>query len=61
MNVVTGERYKMVPKESKAVVKGEYGSTPAPISKEIITKILGEEKQITGRPADALAPEGLKT
>lgn len=57
MNVITGERYKMVPKESKAVVKGEYGSTPAPISEEIIRKILGGEKQITGRPADALAPE----
>lgn len=57
MNVITGERYKMVPKESKAVVKGEYGSTPAPISEEIIRKILGGEKQIAGRPADALAPE----
>ncbi len=57
MNVITGERYKMVPKESKAVVKGEYGKTPAPISPEIIAKILGDEKQITGRPADAIAPE----
>jgi len=57
MNVVTGERYKMVPKESKAVVKGEYGHTPAPISDEIIRKILGDEKQITGRPADAIEPE----
>jgi len=57
MNVISGERYKMVPKESKAVVKGEYGKTPAPISPEIIAKILGDEKQITGRPADAIAPE----
>ena len=57
MNIITGERYKMVPKESKAVVKGEYGSTPSPISPEIIKKILGDEKQITGRPADALEPE----
>ncbi|HOO61536.1 MAG TPA: oxaloacetate decarboxylase subunit alpha [Bacillota bacterium] len=57
MNVITGERYKMVPKESKALVKGEYGRTPAPISEEIQKKILGDEKQITTRPADALAPE----
>ncbi len=57
MNVITGERYKMVPKESKAVVKGEYGRTPAPISDEIIKKILGDEKQITCRPADLLEPE----
>jgi len=57
MNVITGERYKMVPKESKAVVKGEYGKTPAPISAEIIRKILGDEKQITARPADFIEPE----
>ncbi len=57
MNVITGERYKMVPKESKALVKGEYGRTPAPISEEIQKKILGDEKQITTRPADALPPE----
>ena len=57
MNVVTGERYKMVPKESKAVVKGEYGKTPAPISDEIIRKILSDEKQITARPADFILPE----
>lgn len=57
MNVIMGERYKMVPKESKALVKGEYGKTPAPIKEEILKKILGEEKQITGRPADAIEPE----
>ena len=57
MNVITGERYKMVPKESKAIVKGEYGKTPAPISAEIIKKILGDEKQITARPADFIEPE----
>ncbi len=38
MNVIMGERYKMVPKESKAVVKGEYGQTPAPIDPEIHEK-----------------------
>ncbi len=57
MNVLTGERYKMVPKESKALVKGEYGKTPAPIPAEITKKILGDEKPITGRPADLIKPE----
>lgn len=57
MNVIAGERYKMVPKESKALVKGEYGKTPGPISEEIKKKILGDEEQITCRPADLIQPE----
>lgn len=57
LNVVMGERYKMVPKESKALVKGEYGKTPAPIPAEIYKKILGDEEPITCRPADLLSPE----
>lgn len=57
LNVLMGERYKMVPKESKALVKGEYGKTPGIISDEIIKKILGEEERITCRPADLIAPE----
>jgi len=57
LNVITGERYKMVPKESKALVKGEYGRTPAPIPEEIKRKILGDEEQITCRPADLIQPE----
>ncbi|NLP14624.1 MAG: oxaloacetate decarboxylase subunit alpha [Clostridium sp.] len=57
LNVVTGERYKMVPKESKALVKGEYGKTPAPINPEIQKKILNGEKPITARPADFIKPE----
>ncbi|HOJ10720.1 MAG TPA: oxaloacetate decarboxylase subunit alpha [Clostridiales bacterium] len=57
MNVISGERYKMVPKESKALVKGEYGKTPAPISKEIQDLILKGEKPITCRPADLIKPE----
>lgn len=57
MNVVTGERYKMVPKESKALVKGEYGKTPAPVNPEIQKRILGDEEPITCRPADLLPPE----
>ena len=56
-NVINGERYKMVTKEFKALVKGEYGKTPVPISKEFIKKIAGDEKLTTGRPADALKPE----
>ena len=57
LNVLTGERYKMVTKESKAIVKGEYGTTPVPISKEIKKIVIGDEKQITCRPADLLKPE----
>ena len=57
LNVLMGERYKVVPKEVKDYVKGLYGRTPAPISKEIITKILGNEQPITCRPADLLPPE----
>lgn len=57
MNVIAGERYKMVPKETKALVKGEYGKTPAPISKDIVKKIIGDEEQITCRPADLIEPE----
>ncbi len=56
-NVIAGERYKMVTKEFKGIVKGEYGTTPAPISPEFRKKIIGDEKPITTRPADALAPE----
>jgi oxaloacetate decarboxylase alpha subunit len=57
LNVVCGERYKMVPKESKALVKGEYGKTPAPIPKEIQDLILKGEEPITCRPADLIEPE----
>jgi oxaloacetate decarboxylase alpha subunit len=57
MNVVAGERYKMVPKESKALVKGEYGKTPAPIPKQVKDLILKGEKTITCRPADLIKPE----
>jgi len=57
MNVIAGERYKMIPKETKEVVKGMYGLTPAPISEEIIKKIIGDEPRITCRPADTIEPE----
>lgn len=57
LNVLMGERYKMVSKESKGIVRGEYGKTPAPVSEEIRTRLLGEEELITCRPADLLQPE----
>jgi len=57
MNVIAGERYKLVPNESKDVVRGKYGMTPAPIDPEISRKILGDEQPITCRPADLLEPE----
>jgi oxaloacetate decarboxylase alpha subunit len=59
LNVVTGERYKMVPNEVKDVVKGKYGSTTVPISDRVAEKILGAEKdnRITHRPADDIEPE----
>ncbi|HPY97716.1 MAG TPA: oxaloacetate decarboxylase subunit alpha [Clostridia bacterium] len=56
MNVISGERYKMVPKESKDLVAGKYGKTPVAIKQEIIDKILKGEKPITHRPADDIAP-----
>ncbi len=55
MNVLTGERYKMVPEEVKKYVKGMYGRSPAPIDSKFIKKILGDEKPISHRPADDLA------
>lgn len=57
MNVIAGERYKMVTKEFKGIVRGEYGKTPMPISDEFRKKIIGDEKPITCRPADNLKPE----
>ncbi|MDR2578907.1 MAG: pyruvate carboxylase subunit B [Chitinispirillales bacterium] len=56
MNIISGERYKMVPKEAKDYVKGLYGRSPAPIDKEIIKQILGDEKPIDYRPADKIEP-----
>ena len=57
LNVLMGERYKMVTKESKAIAKGEYGSTPVPIDPEFVKKIIGDEEPISCRPADLLEPE----
>ncbi len=56
-NVIMGERYKMVTKEFKGIVKGEYGKTPVDIDPEFRKKIIGDEQAITCRPADMLKPE----
>ena len=57
LNVVTGERYKMVPKEINEYLHGRYGASPAPVDEEIRHKIIGDDKVITYRPADDLKPE----
>lgn len=57
LNVLMNQRYKMVTKESKALVRGEYGRTPVPISEEVRKMVIGDEKPITCRPADLLEPE----
>ncbi|MGL5125047.1 MAG: oxaloacetate decarboxylase subunit alpha [Fusobacteriaceae bacterium] len=56
-NVLSKERYKLVPKEIKDYVKGLYGKSPAKISDEITKKIIGNDPVFTGRPADLLEPE----
>lgn len=57
LNVIAGERYKMVSKEFKALVRGEYGRTPAPIDPEFRRKIIGDAEPIDCRPADLIPPE----
>ncbi|TCO75207.1 oxaloacetate decarboxylase subunit alpha [Marinisporobacter balticus] len=57
LNVVMGERYKMVPKEIKAYVKGMYGKSTVPMKEEMIKKIIGNEEVITCRPADLIKPQ----
>ncbi len=57
MNVVMGERYKMVTKETRDLFAGKYGQLPMPINEEVAEKVLKGEKRITHRPADDLEPE----
>ena len=57
MNVIAGERYKMVPNESKALLRGEYGRLPAPFNEDVRKQILGDEPVIDHRPADDIPPE----
>ena len=56
-NVLMGERYKMATKETKAVLRGEYGQTIKPMSQEVIDKVIPGEKRITCRPADLIPNE----
>lgn len=57
INVLTGERYKSITKETAGVLKGEYGATPAPVNAELQAKVLGNLTPITCRPADLLDAE----
>ncbi len=57
MNVISGERYKMNPKESQGLMRGEYGRLPAPVNEEVRKKVIGNAKVITNRPADDIPPE----
>lgn len=57
LNVVMGERYKTMTKETKAVLRGEYGQTVKPFNKEVQKLALGDDEPISCRPADLLKPE----
>jgi oxaloacetate decarboxylase, alpha subunit len=57
MNVLSGERYKIVPKESKKIMLGEFGQSVMPFNEEIQKKIIGEETPISVRPADLIEPQ----
>src|SRR5690554_68429 len=57
LNVLTGERYKSISKETAGVLKGEYGAAPAPFNKELQERVLEGKEPVTCRPADLLEPE----
>jgi len=57
LNVMTGERYKSISKETAGVLKGEYGATPAPVNAELQARVLDGAEVITCRPADLIEPE----
>ena len=57
LNVLAGERYKMVSKESKGLLRGEYGRLPAPVNEEVRKKCIGDAEVITCRPADLIEDE----
>ncbi|WP_386695418.1 sodium-extruding oxaloacetate decarboxylase subunit alpha [Lonepinella sp. MS14435] len=60
INVLMGERYKTIAKETAGILKGEYGRTPAPVNAELQARVLEGGKPITDRPADHIAPEMAK-
>jgi oxaloacetate decarboxylase alpha subunit len=57
INVLTGERYKSISKETQGILKGEYGAAPAPFNEELQSRVLDGAEAITCRPADLLEPE----
>ncbi len=57
LNVLTGARYSNITKETQAVLKGEYGTTPAPVDEALQAKVLDGAEAVTCRPADLLVPE----
>ena len=57
MNVINGERYKMVPQQTKKLLMGEFGQTVKPFDKEVQKKAIGDAKPITCRPADLIEPQ----
>ncbi|MCW8126538.1 sodium-extruding oxaloacetate decarboxylase subunit alpha [Microbulbifer halophilus] len=57
LNVLTGERYKNISKETAAVLRGQYGATPAEVDSELQERVLEGEEPVTCRPADLLEPE----
>ncbi len=57
LNVLSGERYKMITKESKGLLRGEYGRVPGEVNEEVRRKAIGNDAVITCRPADLLEPE----
>ena len=57
MNVINGERYKMVPQQTKDVLSGHYGKTVKPFNPEVVKKCIGNEEVITCRPADLIPPQ----
>jgi oxaloacetate decarboxylase alpha subunit len=57
MNVVLGERYKTITKETRGMLTGEYGATPQPVNAELQRRVLGGKPPITCRPADLIEPE----
>jgi oxaloacetate decarboxylase alpha subunit len=57
MNVLMGQRYKTFTKESKGVLRGEYGALPGKVNEEVRAAAIGDENVITCRPADLIEPE----
>ena len=57
LNVISGERYRNITKETEGVLKGEYGATPAPMNQKLQAKVLNGKEAINCRPADLLEPE----